>query len=426
MKRFYDIHFHAMNLSHPNLLAFLSRVNLWPALLAGSFLGPLITLFTRTYIARALNLLAVMENDLASFFLLLEYSLSHWSSTSGHPPLVQNGTFRIGGEVYDRLVITPLMMDFGSKNIPAATYYRLPPQKPIVEQVVDLFHGIAYYRQMEMCGDAPDTVNITPRTTPPIFEIYPFLGLNTKNYTLREITALLDKYFQHYRGVLQDLQAQFGRFAGDIDEMGSNFFAGIKLYPPLGFDPWPDDDQDEMAKVHYLYAYCSEKSIPITVHVSDGGFIAVRNSNELTSPEKWQTVLAHYPQLKINLAHLGHQEKKTWGIFPKRAWQKQVLDLTERYDHVYTDISCLGFNTDFYRYLRELLDRHSPRLRERLLFGSDFMINLLWITSYNDYLALFDISPLSAEERASFCRWNPERFLFTPEKVNSATFADVA
>jgi len=103
--------------------------------------------------ARATNLLAVMENDLAGFFLLLEYALSHWSSTSGHPPLIDDGMLQLGEDRYDRLVLTPLMMDFGSKNIPRATYYRLPPQKPIVEQVVDLFHGIATYRAWEMTGD---------------------------------------------------------------------------------------------------------------------------------------------------------------------------------------------------------------------------------------------------------------------------------
>jgi len=121
---------HAMNLSHPNLLAFLSRVNLWPLLFAGSFLAPLITLIAREQMARATNLLAVMENDLAGFFLLLEYALSHWSSTSGHPPLIDDGMLQLGEDRYDRLVLTPLMMDFGSKNIPRATYYRHRRRSP--------------------------------------------------------------------------------------------------------------------------------------------------------------------------------------------------------------------------------------------------------------------------------------------------------
>jgi len=68
MRRCYDIHMHAMNLSHPNLLAFLSRVNLWPLLFAGSFLGPLITLFARQQMKRAMNLLAVMETTSPASF----------------------------------------------------------------------------------------------------------------------------------------------------------------------------------------------------------------------------------------------------------------------------------------------------------------------------------------------------------------------
>jgi len=227
-----------------------------------------------------------------------------------------------------------------------------------------------------------------------------------------KVATLLDKYFHDYEASLAALEPQFGRFTGNIDEMGSNFFAGVKLYPPLGFDPWPQASAEEMDKVHYLYAYCSEKAIPMTVHVSDGGFIAVPNSEELTSPRKWQAVLQAYPHLKLNLAHMGHQEKKKWGLFRRRGWQEAVLELTERYDTVYTDISCLGFTAQFYEELRTLLDRHTPRLQERLLFGSDFMINLLWSTSYNDYLALFAHSCLTHDERRALCEINPERFLF--------------
>jgi len=224
------------------------------------------------------------------------------------------------------MVLTPLMMDFGSKNIPAATYYRVPPQKPIVEQVIDLFQGIATYREWEMTGEAQDEVTLIPRTTPPIFEIYPFLGINTKNYTYHEVATLLDKYFHDYEASLAALEPQFGRFTGNIDEMGSNYFAGVKLYPPLGFDPWPQASAEEMDKVHYLYAYCSEKAIPMTVHVSDGGFIAVPNSEELTSPRKWQAVLQAYPHLKLNLAHMGHQEKRSGVCFGAGAGKRPCLN----------------------------------------------------------------------------------------------------
>ena len=34
-----------------------------------------------------------------------------------------------------------------------------------------------------------------------------------------------------------------GKFSGDFEnrEECKNIFAGIKVYPPLGFDPWPEE-----------------------------------------------------------------------------------------------------------------------------------------------------------------------------------------
>jgi len=48
-----------------------------------------------------------------------------------------------------------------------------------------------------------------------------------------------------------------------------------------------------------------------------------------------------------------------------------------------------------------------------LLFGSDFLINLLWSPSYNDYLCNFLETPyLTEEQKMAMCATNPERFLF--------------
>jgi hypothetical protein len=52
-------------------------------------------------------------------------------------------------------------------------------------------------------------------------------------------------------------------------------------------------------------------------------------------------------------------------------------------------------------------------LKQQTLFGTDFLINLLWSESYNHYLAYFLTSPqLSDEDRAHLGTLNPARFLF--------------
>ncbi|NMA14025.1 MAG: amidohydrolase family protein [Clostridia bacterium] len=242
-------------------------------------------------------------------------------------------------------------------------------------------------------------------------EIYPFLGMNTLNYSQEQITMMLEKYFSAYRGEESDLFAKLGKFNGDIEQMSSNFFAGIKVYPPLGFDPWPSDRR-ELKKVESLYDFCVEKRIPITSHCSDGGFrvVDLKSAWEYTSPARWEKVLKKYNRLKLNLAHFGK------GRFSDE-WSAKIISLIEEYDHVYADFSCSGFADSFYFSLHNLLFNDSRKTREKLmrrvLFGSDFMINLLWMDSYCQYLKIFCDTPhFLAEEKHAFCCLNPQEFLF--------------
>ncbi len=411
---FYDVHCHAMNLSHPNLLAFIKGTG-WRVfgLMAIPGISTLVTLFCQKYLNRGMNLLSVMENDIANFFLLIEYYLK----TAG---TMENGRITVGGKSYETILLTPLLMDFGYKNIKTNTFYRIPPQKPIIEQTIDVFNGIRKYCEYELIRKSEDDYEIEKRTGHAIFEIYPFLGINTRNYKAEKIITMLEKYFGRYTGSRAELRENMGRFEGDIDAMKSNFFAGIKVYPPIGFDPWPEDDVPELAKVRTLYEYCCAKNIPLTAHCSDGGFILdEKNAGIFTPPERWEKALSSYPKLKLDLAHFGKQDKKRLFFIPRKDWQRKIIKLIDTYPHVYTDFSCCGFDTGYYRSLRDLIESQPQKQRDkivqRILFGSDFMINLLWSDSYNDYLETFikaDSAILSNEQKELFCAINPERFLF--------------
>lgn len=413
-RTFYDIHCHAMNLSHPNLLAFIKGIG-WrfAGMMAIPGLSTLITLLSSRYINRSLNLLSVMENDIANFFLLIEYYLKATGTVT------DDGIACDGGS-YGTIVLTPLLMDFGYKNIRTQTFYRIPPQKPIVEQTIDVFNGIKKYCEYELVRKGEDDYAIEKRSGRAIFEIYPFLGINTRNYETEKTGVMLEKYFGQYAGKRDELRKNMGGFNGDIEAMRSNFFAGIKVYPPIGFDPWPEDDGRELAKVKALYEYCCLKKIPLTAHCSDGGFVLDgKNAGRFTSPARWEKVLTNYPQLRLDLAHFGKQDNRRYLVIPRDDWQRKILELIDNYPHVYTDFSCLGFDADYYRSLRDLIEAqpHPQRekLLQRILFGSDFMINLLWSDSYNDYLETFlqaDPAILSPERKQLFCSANPERFLF--------------
>ncbi len=452
-KTVYDIHLHAFNLSHPSMTAFarrslrelaksLLRPRQLPRLLLILALGLVAILLGSLLLAvcvipplrrgvrgilRALgrrvrrllgtvaNLLLVLENDIGSTFLLMENCLREEDN-----PLLDAEGLQVGARRYTRIVLTPLMIDFGykSKTLPAgsasarAFHYDIPAGKPIVEQVVDVFRAIRTYAETSSAPSLADKYPALGPATSRVFEIYPFLGLNPANYTPQKLDALLDKYFGGYTGRREDLRAQFGQFDGDIDHLGDHTFAGVKVYPPLGFDPWPARDAVERAKAERLYATCCEKGIPLTTHGGKGGFVVVSRArlNRIADVSKWAIVLRRYPELKLNLAHFPMNRLE-------RRRQQETLALILDYRNVYADISCRATREAYYHALKALLDRlpsqDAAALSQRILFGSDFAVNLMWIDSYNRYVDLFSrTQSLTPEEKHAFCSRNPARFLF--------------
>ncbi|TAN41561.1 MAG: hypothetical protein EPN22_15025 [Nitrospirae bacterium] len=427
--RFFDAHCHVMNLSHPNLSAILNRildkVGFWKKASISALALFLWLPWGKKALTsviesddRIMNLLAIMESDLGDFILQMEEDLKErlWKA---QPVVIGNNGDAVR---YDKIVLTPLMMDFGLKNYGKyKTVYKVR-RKTIEEQMRDLLIGIRRYRA---------------ESKHRLFEVYPFMGLNTKNYGINsygktvELQVLLDKYFKNFdqdptpKKRLERLNSfAWDEYQCDIDAVDSSPFLGIKLYPPLGFDPWPEDSAEELGKVKFLYDYCVKKNIPVTSHCSDGGFLVDDSYLEFSSPAKWRKALSWkdpntntepFRNLRLNLAHFGNQEKSSW--WRKKEWRDQVTELVCNYDNVYTDISYRGGERIFYDELKGYIKSHPPekqdKLMQKIIFGSDFMINLMSVDSYSTYLKHFATTSIfSADEKDLFCRQNPERFLF--------------
>ncbi|HOU96697.1 MAG TPA: amidohydrolase family protein, partial [Bacteroidales bacterium] len=173
-----------------------------------------------------------------------------------------------------------------------------------------------------------------------------------------------------------------------------------------GFDPWPEDEPDELDKVKFLYSECVRKKIPLTVHCSDGGFKTTPEAFRHTNPERWIKVLnnSSFKNLKINFAHMGSMA----GGNDK--WLQTIMKLISKYDNVYTDFSFITPKPDNYERIKKIINNKSLT---RLLFGSDFIINLLRSGSYNEYISAFLTTPyLTSDQKADICNNNPEKFLF--------------
>lgn len=441
MAIFYDVHFHAMNLSHPNIMAFLKRLDYFQIFLSETryIVSEVIGApFYKWQAGPLANLLAMMDNDIGSFFIIVEFCLKRDKNFSRGIE-VRNGDVK---ETYDKIVLIPLIMDFSYQGINKGSYfYNMPPNKPVVEQAIDLLNGIRKYCKYEMYQENNQyTLKKRASNCAPLFEIYPFMGINTRSYSKQEVEEMMKLCFEDYKGDKKSLFEKMGQFKGvgdDIKNIKSNFFAGIKLYPPLGFNPWPESDdkmpddpnydyKTEREKVEVLYEYSCNKNIPITVHCGELGYDVVPNSRRLTSPDKWEKVLKNskYSKLKLNLAHFG-QEKKWSRYLPEtlshllpisNEWEEKIIKLIDKYDNVYTDFSFLGSYDDYYKHLARLIEKDpklTTKLNSRVLFGSDFVINLLYVKSYNEYLEKFATTRfLTLDQKKLLCNYNPEKFLF--------------
>jgi len=341
----------------------------------------------------------------------------------------KDNTFKIGDTGFNKIVLCPLVMDFGYNNINNPhIFYNIPPKKPVTQQTSDLFRAIQTYythtltikriTDREEIPDGPPmkfSVGPLKEDDEKIFEFYPFMGLNTKNYSLEETESMLNKYFGDFskKDTPEERQGKLfekmGAFDGNLDadeQACQNIFAGIKLYPPLGFEPWPENDK-EQEKVKVLYQTCVNRNIPVITHCSTGGFLVNNTYREYSDPSgQWAEVLEHYPQLKINFAHFGAGSNK---------WQDAIAKLIRNgAQNIYTDFSCNTIKDKYYKKLaKRLSDEGGNRLEKRILFGTDFMIHLLWLESYNEYLHDFiRTEHLKEETKVRFASENIEAFLF--------------
>lgn len=168
-------------------------------------------------------------------------------------------------------------------------------------------------------------------------------------------------------------------------------FQGIKIYPNLGYPP---DDP----KLMKIYKMCIDGNFPVVTHCSPGGIWQYDLSREkrraLSQPLNYKKILdtPGYKTLKINLAHFGGAEE--WSKHLKgrareneeqaqkhkeEPWVRTIYEMiaSGNYPNLYTDISYTvftpkvqGLYIDLVDYLKILLS--NPRVRKRVLFGSDY------------------------------------------------------
>lgn len=414
MNPFFDIHFHVMTFKEPNLAAFFSSLDTSAAsFLQGNitkdYIITLNSIFKGQFLSQVENTLTAFSRPIDETFKMMEDDLKgkyrRESNKADYPsvPYLRDKKLYFRDQVYDRILLSPLLMDFSqTQSTIDKLYYSFTAFDKITPYALDTISAINKYYEND---DG-------------IFEFYPFIGINPSAHSFEFLVNHLNRFVDithniHPSHKLNDKE---------------RIFFGVKLYPPLGFDPWPQDSQ-ELKKVRYLYDFCSKNRVPIITHCDDQGFKGIdpTQARKFTDPATWKTVLENYPSLIIDFAHVGREYAINSKIglldnvqarikkLPTGEWFYTLMDMIKEYDNVYTDISFTGCYKDFYitflNYLDLLNENDRERIESRILFGSDFSVNLLRVESYLNYYHIFDSSPFSDELIHKMVSINPMNFL---------------
>ncbi len=397
MPYFFDAHCHLMTFDEPDFIMFLKQIggNISKEAF-NSMLSPdyLLDFRNKKLPLKVGNLINVMSHSQSQIAEIIERDLQGQYLAANEKAFATTERFTFSAHSFDKYVICPMVMDFTSAQALEDIYYNTRSSKDAFWHADKMLASIDLFYQNK------------PAT---LLEILPFAGINPPAYTIDEIERWLHSYFNNY-----DPQEHYQ------NKERAHFF-GIKFYPPLGFNPWPDD-KDERAKAEVIYSYAEKHHIPVTTHCDDEGYRTtdIEISHHHTNPETWRHVLEKYPLLKLNFAHFGRQYQRTHFMRKQEAWRNTIIDLALTYDNVYADFSFNGVAVDYYsdlsNRLTQLKKGEQRRLKERLMFGSDFMINLTKVSSYHQYLKNFEEADLPIDDKLAYAGDNCRRFLF--EKVH--------
>ena len=412
MRYFADCHFHAMTMNHPNFAAFFgSFYDSAGALFAASTAEDYII---TPQLIKSKNLVTTLENTLTAFerpigetYMMMEDDLAGHFSTKGKEqyaplePYIHQGKLSIRGMDFDRMLMIPLVMDFSQdQKALDKLYYSFRAEDKLLQYAADTVEGMKRYYEGHPDG---------------LFEFYPFIGIDPRLHSFEYLEKLLETY------------VDTSHLFHEPHKVPEKPFYGIKIYPPLGFSPWPND-KETLEKHRYLYDFCQRNRVPIITHCDDQGFrgVSAEEAWQLTDPALWRTVLENYPDIVIDFAHYGKQYAITSrGSLqsismrlrkqPDSPWFHTIISLMEDFPGVYADLSFSGCTEEFYKelcnYLSDCSEEKRKLILSRTLFGSDFSVNLLKVESYTQYYSVFENSPLTDEEMLAAASINPVTFL---------------
>lgn len=197
----------------------------------------------------------------------------------------------------------------------------------------------------------------------------------------------------------------------------SGLYLGFKMYTAQGYRPY---DIERLPIMKEYYARCAAERIPIMNHCTpngaptfdrdqyikfthpmdsaefilkkkDAGGDALKYFNDnFISPKAWEKVLKEHPTLRLCLAHFGG------GTEQGLQWFDDITNLMKEYPNVYADISSSmadpkykgKFKAHFKEWYGKEIKNAQNKIRERILFGTDWYMTLLDGVDYLEYFSV--------------------------------------
>ncbi len=424
MEYFFDTHFHAMTLAQPSFISFIESIqDGLPEFLTSGALSPsyILTPANRKgsqMMQTLMNALSAFERPIGQIFAMMEDDLlgkyerpenrTHFPPNYMYPdaPYIREGKLHFRNRTYSKLAMCPLVMDFSEDQKEwNSIYYKITQPERIMAYAKDTVEGIDWYYKNRPQG---------------LFEFYPILGINPAVHDADFVGQILDMIRTDGRRI-DPVQIATGKAGRE------KRFYGVKIYPPLGTNPWPSDPA-ELEKMQMIYQFCVDNDVPIVTHCDDQGFrgIPAKTAWQYTAPMSWRPVFEHYPMIKVDFAHFGKQyslssNKRPMAFLsslatkmPDSGWFYDIVTLMKEYPGVYADLSFSGSTPEFYANLLHFINDSGPEEADAILsktmFGSDFSVNLTKVESYTNYYRIFEQSPFSDDQVHAFTTVNPMRF----------------
>jgi len=171
-------------------------------------------------------------------------------------------------------------------------------------------------------------------------------------------------------------------------------YAGVKLYPPMGFKPtgntglhglrkgFQADGTEIDAQLERLYQWCIAEDVPIKAH-GNNSLGAQECSGLNAAPKNWNDVIAQHPDLRLNVAHFGSFHESHGFPSPCDAgdtdYEDMLSALATPESRVYADLGYWTNVTGSSSGTREIAKMRAivaanPLLGERIMYGSDWLM----------------------------------------------------